>query len=268
MCTAVYLRRGRALLGRTLDLEYDIDCRVLTVEGDAGLDIPWLYRPRGYSFTGMGQSRRGVPLMFDGVNEHGLAAAALNFPADAFYAPDGAAKKGIPSYALIPFILSCCSSVSEAYTELSGAQITDRPFDGDTPITPLHFIFADKSGTLIAEPRKEGLMLYRNRSFVLANSPCLESQLGFVFEGVPSGYTSPERFRRASELLLQREEASSREPDLGASHAEWDMLSVLGSVAVPYGVSEREGGYSRTRYISVMDIATPSYKLCELKARS
>lgn len=268
MCTAVYLRRGRALLGRTLDLEYDIDCRVLTVEGGARLDIPWLYRPCGYSFTGMGQNRAGVPLMFDGVNEHGLAAAALRFSGDAVYSSESDFQRGIPSYALIPFILSCCSSVAEAYTELSGAQITDRPFDGETPASPLHFIFADRSGTLIAEPTKDGLKLYRNRSFVLANSPSLERHLGFIFDGIPSGYTSPERFRRASELLLQREEASSRESDCGASHAEWDMLSVLGSVAVPYGVSEREGGYSRTRYISVMDLTAPSYKLCELTARS
>ena len=269
MCSAVYIKKGHPLLGRTLDLEYDIERELIRVPSERHLEIARLHGGEDrYSFVGVGQDREDTVLMFDGVNSRGLAAAALNFPGDAVYTPTRAEKNGIASYEILPFVLSSCASVAEAAVALYGVGVTDRAYSEDTPPSALHFIFADSCGTLVAEPLEGGLRLYRNRTAVLTNSPALERQLGFIFDEIPAGHSSIERFCRGRELLSQREDAVEVEQDKGASHAFSDMMSILGNLSVPYGCSKRGDGYMQTRYISVMDTVSGEYTLFDLKARS
>ena len=79
MCTALFYGVGGGYMGRTLDLEYGY--------GEQVTVTPRGYLGNRYGMVGMAAVVDGYPLYFDGVNEAGLAVAALNFPLSARYAP-------------------------------------------------------------------------------------------------------------------------------------------------------------------------------------
>ena len=54
---------------------------------------------------------------------------------------------------------------------LEQADLVGIPFAADVPLAPLHFMLADKTGALVAEPVEEGLKLYENPFGVLTNNP-------------------------------------------------------------------------------------------------
>ena len=85
MCTA--LVRG-GFFGRTLDLECSYDEQVVVLPRNAPLPFRLCDGlPHHHAFVGMAHTADGHPLFYDGVNEHGLAMAALNFPHSAAYLP-------------------------------------------------------------------------------------------------------------------------------------------------------------------------------------
>ena len=80
MCTAISYERGGRLFGRNLDVDRPYGESVIITPKDYTLS----FRKREsiahhYAFIGAGIERRGYPLYFDGVNEHGLCIAGLNF---------------------------------------------------------------------------------------------------------------------------------------------------------------------------------------------
>ena len=70
MCTCVTMNRGGHYFGRTLDLEYDFDQRVII----APRALPLTFRrqpplPRHYAMIGMASAAEGFPLFAEAVNE-------------------------------------------------------------------------------------------------------------------------------------------------------------------------------------------------------
>ena len=88
MCTAISYKIGGRLFGRNLDVEHSYGESVILTPRNFTLSFRKRDNvARHYAFIGTGIERLGYPLYFDGVNEHGLCIAGLNFVGNARYFP-------------------------------------------------------------------------------------------------------------------------------------------------------------------------------------
>ena len=99
------------------------------------------------------------PLYYDAVNEKGLGMAGLNFPGNAVYSKVQTGKDNIAQFEFIPWILGQCANVQEARVLLSHINLVDTPFNEKYPVSPLHWILADKEEAITIESVQEGLKI-------------------------------------------------------------------------------------------------------------
>lgn len=174
MCTAISFVSKDFYFGRNLDLEYCYDENVVIV--------PRYFQFRfcdiHYAMIGMAYVQENYPLYYDAINECGLGMAGLNFPGNAFYMPKNDNKENIAPYEFIPWVLSQCKSVDEAEQLLRKTNLADIDFNERLKATPLHWFIADENKSIVAEPKKNGLMVYENPVGVLTNNPpfCVQLQ--------------------------------------------------------------------------------------------
>ena len=95
MCTAISFKTKDFYFGRTLDHDLSYAEEVTVVPRNA----PLPFRSQGtlehhYAMVGMAHVVEGYPLLFDGVNEKGLAMAGLNFVGYARYRQPEAQRTG------------------------------------------------------------------------------------------------------------------------------------------------------------------------------
>lgn len=197
MCTAITLQTKDHYFGRNLDYE--------TTFGEQVVLTPRLYplrykcmtdpaaKEKHFAMLGMAVVAEDYPLYFDAVNEKGLAMAGLHFVGNAHYEkPDGPqsgnmepgnmetgnskpcseVKADIAPYELIPWVLSQCETAEEAKKLLERTRVVAVSFGKKFPLSPLHFMIADKRGhAIVIEPVREGLQIYDNPVGVLTNNP-------------------------------------------------------------------------------------------------
>ncbi len=278
MCTAI--RFNDRLFGRTLD-----------VEKSYGEEL--IVTPRGrmrigesenrYAIMGIGVMMGDTPLYFDGVNEWGLCAAALNFPGCAVYG--GSDKKAeLSSGHLISLILGLCRNCEEARDMLSNIGISGEGVNGSTPPAPLHWMLSDPRGSLAVEPLADGLSAVENSAGVLANSPELSYQLnrlcdighlsaknpkadmysrGLGAVGLPGDFSSSSRFLRAAFLKENCPISDSTAGGVGQA------LDILASLSIPRGAVLGDNGLPMyTRYTAIVDMAGPAYYLTTSACRA
>lgn len=197
MCTAVSFKNKNALFGRNLDLDYHYSESVAVVPRN----FPFAFKKNRFAIIGTAFVKNGFPLFYDGMNEKGLFAAGLNFPKSAVYFPEREGFLNVASFELIPWILSTCKNLSEAKEKLRQANVLNTNFEEGLPATPLHWFFADKTGSIVAEPVESGLKIYENPVGVLTNEPPFPKHLenlgkikGTVFV---ENLSSEERFAKA-----------------------------------------------------------------------
>lgn len=261
MCSAV---RYEKFFARNLDLWCEYGQKpILTKAGELG---------NRFALLGMGIRQEGYPLYFDGMNERGLAAAALNFPDFAEYAQDFTDNCSVASYELIPRVLGGCESVEEAKKFLCGIRITNKGITKKLPPSPLHWMIADKSSSIVVESTKKGLRVYDNHFDVLTNSPDFEIQSfnlnnyialtsrqpnntfpialhrysqGMGALGLPGDLSSMSRFVRLAFHLHHSPKG------LPLSH----VFSLLNTVSMPKGsVVTEKGELEYTRYSACFDL--------------
>ena len=282
MCTAVFDNGCGNLFGRTLDLEYSLDEEIVICDKK----YPLAFRhvggvERKFSIMGAAIVKEGFPLFYDGVNESGLAAAALNFPISAKYSDYRCHKTNLASFEVIPYVLGYCASLAEVRELLQNVNITSEGFSSELPPSPLHWMFADKSGTLVVEATADGLKIFENPIGVLTNEPSFDFQLlrladyssidvkspkntlcsdfhptvysrGLGGVGLPGDYSSFSRFVRATFVKnhISTEEADKVER----------FFHIMRSVFVPRGcVVTDEGRAVETVYTSCIDLDTLTY---------
>lgn len=276
MCTAIDMRKGRHLFGRTLDLEKSYGEEiVITPSGFLFEDFK-----TKYSIIGTAMVQNGIPLYFDGMNEAGLCAAALNYPHFAFYGKEIPSAVNMPSYALLHRVLGICSTVDEAEKMLSEVNVTDVSFSPQLPSTPLHWIVVDGKRSLIAEPNDGLLSLYDNDVGVMTNSPPFPYQrirlcdyLGLTADpptnkicpsadifsysrglgsiGLPGDHSSSSRFIRA--VFTSQNTVSTSTPIS-------DFFHIADSVSIPSGTVIAENGSPvRTVYTCCADPSSLTY---------
>ena len=222
MCTAISFLGKNHYFGRNLDLEHHWQEQVVI----APRHFPLIGAEDHYALIGMATVVTGYPLFFEGTNERGLSAAALNFPGNAVYHRPENGKRNIPSYNLISYVLARCGSCREVRQLLADSVITWDAFGEDMPPSPLHWLIADRKEALVVESTAEGLQLYENPVGVLTNNPPFPAQMvslcnymslspegpenriapgvpltpysrGMGAMGLPGDFSSPSRFVRS-----------------------------------------------------------------------
>ena len=239
MCTAMQITGAPNFFGRTLDAKQSYGEGALFVP--KGAPLAFLHEaalPMHQAMLGVGILHEKTPLYFDAVNDAGLAGAALRFAHSAAYHAPRAGMHNAASFEIIPWVLAKCRTITEAAALLSRTNITPESVSPAFPAEPLHFLFADRSGAIAAEPLAGGLTVKENPFGVLTNEPpfafhaahaalfrqlsaktpantfCPEAPLAVVTGGLggmglPGDFSSPSRFLRAAFLRAHAENIDS-----------------------------------------------------------
>ena len=234
-CTGIRLiaEDGTVVHARTMEFAIDIHSDVMMV-------------PRGYARVGttpdgkeglkwkakyasVGANGVGLPVLFDGLNEKGLAAGTFYFPTSAGYMPYTAADAGktIAQWEVGSWILENFASVEEVKANIGNIVVPAVVFSGWGFAPEAHYIVHDASGkSIVIEYVGGKLNVYDNPLGVMTNSPTFDwhmtnlrnylnfsmtnappVQLGSVkllptgqgsgMLGLPGDFTPPSRFVRA-----------------------------------------------------------------------
>ena len=245
MCTAIF---DDGLFGRTLDLEcsYGEDIAIMP----RGYKIKYLYESElsNNAIIGVAHIENGVPLYYDAMNENGLCMAGLNFPKHAFYQPYCEGKSNIASFEVIPYILRSCDSVNDAIKLLANISITDDSFSDNLVSTPLHWMIADKHGSIVVEATKGFLKIYKNDFGVMTNSP------DFSFHNINASNYMMLDSKAPKNTLCPNVELENYSGGLGAYGLPGDFSSVSRFIKAIYVKSHTcRDKNSINRYFHIMD---------------
>ena len=257
MCTAINETENFHLFGRTLDVEKSFGERVVIVP--SGFNFSFMHEGQACTLNaiiGMAHLDGKAPLFYDGMNEHGLCAAALRFPELCKYheATDG--KINLASFELIPYILANFNSASAAKAALTNLNITPDSFSDKLPTTELHWIVADKFESFVIESREDGVHIYDNPYGVLTNAPDFPTQC-FVLDNfrdpLLGDLSSSARFNRAVNAKMYTTAPENNEAALTR------FFHILGTVNQPDGLFRADARRLRTLYTSCMDTENKTY---------
>ncbi len=263
MCTAITFKTQDHYFGRNLDLEYSYNETVTITPRN----FPFNFRKVGaltnhYAIIGVAYVANGYPLYYDATNEKGLSMAGLNFPDNAVYRPYWDGKDNITPFELIPWLLGQCATVAEAEKLLQQLNLLDENFSEELPLSPLHWIIADKDHALTIEATKDGLEIYHNPVGVLTNAPAFDYHLlnlnnymqltsdepnstfagknedlnlkaysrGMGAIGLPGDASSSSRFVKAAFVKLNSASCNSEAESVS------QFFHILNSVAMPKGM--------------------------------
>lgn len=279
MCTAIV--RGN-LAGRTLDYECSFGESVAVLPKDYSFRLVHEGELRSkHRIIGICHMADGIPLFYDGINDCGVGAFALNFPEYAFYSKKKEEKLNLASFELIPFVLSQSSSLSEALSLIDNLNITDDSFSKGLLPTPLHWLVCDTERCAVIEPLASEVKVWDNPVGVMTNSPPLDYHLTRLSElvslhpgnpvnrlikdkktepysggmgamGLPGDYSSVSRFLRAA--FVKTNTVTGNEGDVES------FFHIMGSVEVPLGCSlSLDGDAVKTIYTSCADLQNGVY---------
>ena len=178
MCTSITFSTKDHYFGRNLDLEFSYNETVTITPRN----FPFKFRKvdditHHLALIGMATIVDNYPLYYDATNEKGVSMSGLNFPNNAHFFPELADKDNITPFEFIPWILGQCQSVEEARKLLSNINLVNIKFSKEYPVSPLHWMIADKTESIVVESVAEGLKIYDNPIGVLANNPTFDYQL-------------------------------------------------------------------------------------------
>ena len=275
MCTAISFETNASYFGRNLDLEYSYNEAVTVTPRSFMLNFRKT-RPikTHHAIIGMAHVVDNYPLYYDGMNEHGLAMAGLNFPNNAVYYDEDPAKENIAPFELIPYILGRFITVDEVSQGLDGINILRLPFSDTLPLSPLHWIISDKNKSITVEATSDGMRIYDNPIGVLTNNPPFNIMMhrlsdfrylsaepsssrflsayeipeycaGVGAIGLPGDFSSVSRFVKAAFVKLNSVSYEDEEESVG------QFFHLLSSVEMPNGsVRLKNGKYAATVYSS------------------
>ena len=274
MCTAITYQTRDFYFGRNLDLEHAFRESVTITPRH----FPFCFRNMGlrkdhFAMIGMASVVDDYPLYYDATNEFGLSMAGLNFPGNAQYLPEEPDMDNIAPFELILWILGQCKSVQEAKALLSRLNLAAIPFSKELPLSPLHFILADKKESIVLEPMADGLKIHDDPIGVLTNNPPFNFHMhnlgqymnltreepvsrfcdsytitpfsrGMGAIGLPGDLSSASRFVRAAFTKLNSVSGESEEESIS------QFFHILNSVAQTKGCARVGKDFEITLYSS------------------
>jgi len=275
MCTAATYHTKDHYFGRNLDLEYSYHETVTITPRQ----YPFEFRKMGrldvhYAIIGMAYVADDYPLYYDATNEKGLSMAGLNFPGYAEYQSEDPEKENISPFEFIPWILSQCATRQEAKEKLKVINLVKINFSEQLPLSPLHWMISDSTGSITVECTRSGMHVFENSVGILTNNPPFEYQLfnlnnymhvtpkqpmncfsdrieleryslGMGGIGLPGDLSSSSRFVKAAFTRLNAISGDSESESIS------QFFHILDSVKQQRGCNEvREGEYEMTLYTS------------------
>ncbi|CZT55696.1 Penicillin acylase precursor [Eubacteriaceae bacterium CHKCI005] len=201
-----------------------------------------------------------TPVLYEGINEKGLMGGQLyyrNFSHFEDKARPGTTKLQ-PPFAVFHFLAQCATVDEVAAMVEKDVTLMAIPMFGTVPT--IHWSFSDRSGeSIVIEPDKDGVKIYRNTIGVMTNSPSYSwhrlNLLNYVgvrdldydtlelegdrleqcFSGngalgLPGDWSSPSRFIRLA--FLKKFGVKGKDEQQGVTN----MLHLFQSVAFPLGM--------------------------------
>ncbi|MBE6811594.1 MAG: choloylglycine hydrolase family protein [Ruminococcaceae bacterium] len=272
MCTALSFSAGNHYFGRNLDVKKSYGQKVVVTPKGYKTDMRSLssFRTK-YAMLGMAITPDNFPLYFEATNEKGLSIAGLNFPDNAHYNVTITGKSNVTPFELPLWLLGLCESVKQARAALSDCNIVNISFSAALPLSPLHWMLADKDECIVIESTKDGLKIYDNPFEVLTNNPPFDwhlmnmnnylhlhnagsvnannnsmahnYSLGLGALGLPGDFSSASRFVKAA--FVKNNSVKSEDETENVSQ----FFHILASVSMPKGcVMMPKGAFEFTLY--------------------
>lgn len=233
-CTGIRLIAGdgTVVYARTLEFGTDLDSDVImiprgyarigvTPQGDG---LKWTSR-----YASLGANGVGLPYLFDGLNEKGLAVGSFYFPTTAGYMKfnPGEASRTIAPWQVGSWILENFANVEEVKHSIGSVTVAEVVFKQWGFVPPIHYVVHDASGKSIVIEYVDGkLHIHDNVLGVMTNSPTFDWHMtnlrnyvnfsmtnlppakvgsltligfgqGTGMLGMPGDFTPPSRFVRA-----------------------------------------------------------------------
>jgi len=234
-CTGIRLtaQDGTVIYARTMEFGLDLQSDVtmvprgyaragITPDGKDGLK--WKAKYASVGLNGAGQ-----PVLFDGLNEKGLAAGIFYFPTFAGYMPYTAADaaKTIAPWQVVSWVLENFATVDEVKANIGGIVVPAVVFAGWGFSPEAHYVVHDASGkSIVIEYVGGKLTIHDDPLGVVTNSPSFDWHMtnlrnyvnfstnnvppvkvgpvellplgqGTGMLGMPGDFTPPSRFVRA-----------------------------------------------------------------------
>ena len=284
MCTAATYQTKGFYMGRTLDYEFSYGDEITVTPRN----YEFQFRHMGsvsshYAMIGMAHVAGDYPLYYDALNEKGLGMAGLNFVGNAVFQEVDDTRNNVAQFEFIPWILCQCATLEEAKKLLSRMNLVGTPFSPQLPTAQLHWLIADKTGSLTVECMADGLHIYDNPVGVLTNNPPFDKQLfhlndfmhlspkqpentfsqdlnlqsysrGMGALGLPGDLSSASRFVRVAFTKLNSRSGNSENESVS------QFFHILGSVDQQRGCCEvANGKYEITLYTSCCSADTGIY---------
>ena len=245
MCTAATYQTKGFYMGRTLDYEFSYGDEITVTPRN----YEFQFRHMGsvsshYAMIGMAHVARDYPLYYDAMNEKGLGMAGLNFVGNADFQEVDDTRDNVAQFEFIPWILCQCATLEEAKKLLSRMNLVGTPFSPQLPTAQLHWLIADKTGSLTVECMTDGLHVYDNPVGVLTNNPPFDKQLFHLNDFMHLSPKQPEN-TFSSDLNLQ---TYSR--GMGALGLPGDLSSASRFVRVAFTKLNSRSGDSENESVS------------------
>ncbi|MGL4372276.1 MAG: choloylglycine hydrolase [Turicibacter sp.] len=281
MCTGLTLtsHEGHHFLGRSMDIPQEFNQSVHFVPRN----FAWKHvvddevAHTKYAVLGMASTINDCPMFADGLNEHGLMCAGLNFFGFACY--EAAAIEGkfnISPSNLIFWILSEFKNLEEVRENLKDLNLVNLAPKG-TFVPPLHWIVGDKTGnSIVVEKTATGLSVFDNPVGVLTNNPTFDWHLmnlnqynglseitnpnqkwdkqtlhsfsqGSGSFGIPGDFTSPSRFIRAAFYRHHVKEIATEDESVNSFFHILNTCNVLKGAVI-----SEDGQVDHTVYTTAM----------------
>lgn len=245
MCTAATYQTKGFYMGRTLDYEFSYGDEITVTPRH----YEFQFRHMGsvsshYAMIGMAHVTGDYPLYYDAMNEKGLGMAGLNFVGNADFQEVDDTRDNVAQFEFIPWILCQCATLEEAKKLLSRMNLVGTPFSPQLPTAQLHWLIADKTGSLTVECMTDGLHVYDNPVGVLTNNPPFDKQLFHLNDFMHLSPKQPEN-TFSQDLNLQ-----SYSRGMGALGLPGDLSSASRFVRVAFTKSNSRSGDSENESVS------------------
>ena len=280
VCSLMLAKVGYACTGIRLIAEDKTVVYARTLEFGIDLESNVLMVPRGYERTGitpdgenglrwtsryasLGANGVGLPYLFDGLNEKGLAVGLFYFPTTAGYAryDPANASRSLAPWQVGSWLLENFANVAEVKQNIGSVAVTAVVFKRWGFVPPVHFVVHDGSGkSIVIEYVGGKLHVYDNVIGVMTNSPTfdwhmtnLRNYLNFSMVnkppvevggvtlnalgqgtgmlGMPGDFTPPSRFVRAVAY------STSVLPSRTGAEAVLQAFHILNNFDIPEGTA-------------------------------
>lgn len=178
MCTSITYTTKDHYFGRNFDYEISYNEVVSVTPRNYLLNFRKVKNLENhYAIIGIAAGIADYPLYYDAMNEKGLCIAGLNFSGYAHYNEYKEEKENVSPFEFVPYILGQCATVDEAKNLLRNINLVNINYSESLPLSPLHWLMADKEKSIVIESMEDGLHIYDNPVGVLTNNPSFDYQL-------------------------------------------------------------------------------------------